>query len=71
MKYRDLNNTLKKKCNQARRKHIGELAQELKEDGNTKPFRKYVKPKQRGTNNLVSLTVGESTLTDDLVLLVV
>ena len=65
IKYRDLNNSLKRKCNQAQRKHIGELAQELKENGNAKPFWKYVKSKQKGTNNLVSLTVDESTLTND------
>ena len=61
-KYRDLNNLLKKKYNQARWKHISELAQKLKEYGNAKPFCKYVKSKQKGTNTLVSLTVAESTL---------
>ena len=60
-----MNNSLKRKCNQARRKHIGELAQELKENGNAKPFWKHAKSKQKGTNNPVSLTVGESSLTDD------
>ena len=54
-----------KKCNEARWKYISELAQKLKENEDPKPFWNYVKSKRKGTNNLVSLKLGQTTITDD------
>ena len=65
-KYRNLNNSLKKPCNLARRSYIRNLAKELKENNNLKPFWSFVTSAREGTNNLVSLLVDGVTLTDDL-----
>ena len=64
-KYRQMNNTIKRKCNEARWNFLNNLASQLVEDENPKPFWNYVKSKRKGTNNLVSLKVGDSILTDD------
>ena len=65
-KYRQLNNSVKRLCNTARWTYIQKLALDLQESENTKPFWNFVKSKRRGTNDLVSLNVNESVLTDDL-----
>lgn len=64
--YRALNNSLKKACNSARRQYVYNIAQDLKTNGNPKSFWSYVKAARKGTNDLVALKVGSSTLTDDL-----
>jgi len=46
--------------------YIKNLAEELKENNNPKPFWSFVKSARKGTNNLVSLLVDGVTLTDDL-----
>ncbi len=61
-----MNNLLKQKCNEARWEHIRNLTRELSENNNPKPFWNFVKSQQKGTNNLVSLKVGDRTLSDDL-----
>ena len=66
IQYRNLNNPVKKECNLARRSYIKNLAEELKENKNPKPFWSFVKSARKGTNNLVSLLVDGVTLTDDL-----
>ena len=62
IQYRNLNNPVKKECNLARRSYIKNLAEELKENKNPKPFWSFVK----SARNLVSLLVDGVTLTDDL-----
>ena len=64
-KYRQLNNSVKKLCNAARWSYIKKLALDLQENDNPKPFWNFVKSKKRGTNNLISLNVDGSVLTDD------
>jgi len=64
-KYRQLNNSVKKLCNTARWSYIKKLALDLQENDNPKPFWPFVKSKRRGTNNLISLNVDGSVLTDD------
>ena len=64
--YRALNNSLKKACNSARRQYVYNITQDLKTNGNPKSFWSYVKAARKGTNDLVALKVGSSTLTDDL-----
>lgn len=64
-KYRRLNNSVKKLCNTARWSYIKKLALDLQENDNPKPFWNFVKSKRRGTNNLISLKVDGSVLTDD------
>ena len=64
-KYRNLNNAVKRECNQARWTYIINMASELDFSGDSKPFWNYVKRKRNGTNNLVSLNVGDEVLTDD------
>ena len=64
-KYRKLNNAVKRGCNQARWTYINNMASELDFSGDSKPFWNYVKRKRNGTNNLVSLNVGDEVLTDD------
>ena len=66
IKYRNLNNSVKKACNLARRSYIKNLAEELKENNNPKPFWSFVKSARKGINNLVSLLVDGVTVTDDL-----
>ena len=66
IKYRNLDNSVKKACNLARRSYIKNLAVELKENNNPKPFWSFVKSARKGTNNFVSLLVDGVTLTDDL-----
>ena len=68
-KYRRLNNSVKKLCNTARWSYIKKLALDLQENDNPKPFWNFVKSKRRGTNNLISLKVDGSVLTDDSILL--
>ena len=41
------------------------MASELDFSGDSEPFWNYVKHKRNGTNNLVSLNVGDEVLTDD------
>ncbi|CAB3998937.1 Hypothetical predicted protein, partial [Paramuricea clavata] len=60
-----MNNNLKRKCNEARWRYITDLAQDLIDDNNPKPFWNFVKSKCKGTNKLISLKVGESVFTDD------
>ena len=64
-KYRKLNNAVKRECNQARWTYINNMASELDFSGDSKPFWNYIKRKRNGTNNLVSLNVGDEVLTDD------
>ena len=64
-KYRKLNNAVKRECNQARWTYINNLASDLNFSVDSKPFWDYVKRKRNGTNNLVSLNVGDEVLTDD------
>ena len=64
-KYRQLNNSVKRLCNTARWSYIKKLALDLQENDNPKPFWNFVKSKRRGTNNLISLNVDGSVLTDD------
>ena len=64
-KYRQLNNSVKRICNTARWSYIKKLALDLQENDSPKPFWNFVKSKRRGTNNLVSLNVDGSVLTDD------
>ena len=63
-KYRKLNNAVKRECNQARWTYINNMASDLNFSGDSKPFWNYVKRKRNGTNNLVSLNVGDEVLTD-------
>lgn len=65
IRYRQMNNNLKRKCNEARWRYITDLAQDLTDNNNPKPFWNFVKSKCKGTNKLISLKVGESVLTDD------
>ena len=62
-KDRQLNKSVKKLCNTARWSYIKKLALDLQD--NPKPFWNFVKSKKRGTNNLISLNVDGSVLTDD------
>ena len=64
-KYRQLNSSVKKLCNSARWSYIKKLALDLQENDNPKPFWNFVKSKRRGTNDLISLNVDGSVLTDD------
>ncbi|CAB4027117.1 Hypothetical predicted protein [Paramuricea clavata] len=68
IRYRQMNNNLKRKCNEARWRYITDLAQDLTDNDNPKPFWNFVKSKCKGTNKLISLKVGESVFTDDQVL---
>ena len=61
-----ISNSVKRLCNTARWTYIQKLALDLQESENPKPFWNFVKSKRRGTNDLVSLNVNESVLTDDL-----
>ena len=63
--YRKINNLLKKKCNAAKWDHLKNLTEDLKENYNTKPFLSYIKSKRKGTKDLVSLKVDNTTITDD------
>ena len=62
-KYRRLNNSVKSLCNTARWASINELASDLNENENPKPFWKSTR---RGTNSLVSLEIDNAVVTDDL-----
>ena len=64
-KYHHLKNSIKRLCNTARWLYIRKLAVDLQENKNPKPFWNFVKSKRRGTNNLISLNVDGSVLTDD------
>ena len=64
-KYRQLNNSVKRLCNTARWSYIEKLALDLQENENPKPFWNFVKSKRRGANNLISLNIDGSVLTDD------
>jgi hypothetical protein len=55
-----------KACNSARQYYITNLAKELNENLNPKPFWNYVKSKRKGTNILTSLEVDGRTFIDDL-----
>ncbi|CAB3990767.1 Hypothetical predicted protein [Paramuricea clavata] len=68
IRYRQMNNNLKRKCNEARWRYITDLAQDLTNNNNPKPFWNFVKSKCKGTNKLISLKVGESVFTDDQVI---
>jgi hypothetical protein len=61
IRYRQMNNNL----NEARWRYITDLAQDLTDNNNPKPFWNFVKSKCKGTNKLISLKVGESVLIDD------
>ncbi|CAB4006244.1 Hypothetical predicted protein [Paramuricea clavata] len=65
IRYRQMNNNLKRKYNEARWRYITDLAQDLTDNNNPKPFWNSVKSKCKGTNKLISLKVGESVFTDD------
>ncbi|CAB4039588.1 Hypothetical predicted protein, partial [Paramuricea clavata] len=65
IRYRQMNNNLKRKCNEARWRYITDSAQDLTDNNNRKPFRNFVKSKCKGTNKLISLKVGKSVFTDD------
>ena len=69
MRYRTLNNTVKKACNRAKRNYINYLADELATNNNPKPFWSFVKSMRKGSNNLVSLNVDGVTLSMILALL--
>ena len=62
MRYRTLNNSVKKACNAAKRNYINNLADELATNNNPKPFWSFVKSMRKGSNNLVSLNVDGVTL---------
>ena len=64
--HRKFNNFLKKACNSATQEYITDLAKELNENLNPKPFWDYVKSKRKGTNILTSQQVDGTTFTDDL-----
>ena len=66
MRYRTLNNSVKKACNAAKRNYINNLAEELATNNNPKPFWSFVKSMRKGSNNLVSLSVDGVTLSNDL-----
>ena len=67
MRYRTLNNSVKKACNAAKRNYINDLADELATNiNNPKPFWSFVKSMRKGSNNLVSLIVDGVTLSNDL-----
>ena len=66
LKYRELNNLLKWKCNEARELSENNLTPELSEDNNPKRFWNFVKSLQKGTTNLISLKVGNLTISDNL-----
>ena len=66
MRYRPLNNSVKKACNAAKRNCINDLAVELATNNNPKPFWSFVKSVRKGSNNLVSLNVDGVTLSNDL-----
>ena len=66
MRYRTLNNSVKKACNEAKRNYINNLADELATNNNPKPFWSFVKSMRKGSNNLVSLNVDGVTLSNDL-----
>ena len=66
MRYRTLNNSVKKACNAAKRNYINDLAVELATNNNPKPFWSFVKSTRKGSNNLVSLNVDGVTLSNDL-----
>ena len=63
--YKKLNNSLKRKCNLARRKYLEDLASTLKTENNPKPFWNYVKCLRKGTNNLVFLKEDNKEVTSD------
>ena len=65
VKYRALNNSLKKKCNLAKWQHLKELADKMKSENNPKPFWNYIKSLRKGTNDLVLLKEGEKVITDE------
>ena len=56
---------VKKLFNTARWSYIKKLALDLQENDNPKPFWNFVKSKRRGTNNLISVKVDGSVLTED------
>jgi len=66
MRYRTLNNSVKKACNAAKRNYINDLAVELATNNNPEPFWSFVKSMRKGSNNLVSLNVDGVTLSNDL-----
>ena len=66
MRYRTLNNSVKKACNAAKRNYINNLAEELATNNNPKPFWNFVKSMRKGSNNLVSFNVDGVTLSNDL-----
>ena len=66
MRYRTLNNSVKKACNAAKRNYINDLADELATNNNPTPFWSFVKSMRKGSNNFVSLNVDGVTLSNDL-----
>ena len=64
-KYQKLNNSVKRLCNTARWSYVKKLALDLQENENPKPFWDFVQSKRRGTNDLISLKVDGSVLTDN------
>lgn len=63
--YRNLNISLKKKCNSAKWNHLKDLANKLKFEKNAKPFWSYINSKRKSTNELVLLKEGNQEETCD------
>ena len=63
--YKKLNAMVKKNCNSVRRKYITDLSEEITHN-NSKPFWRYVNSKQKGTNDLVLLKLGENEITENI-----
>ena len=65
--YKNLNNLVKKKCNEARWRYLDKLANDLNNKDNKKLFWNYVASKRKGTNDLISLKAdGNKVITSDL-----
>ena len=65
--YKNLNNLVKKKCNEARWRYLDKLANDLNNKDNKKLFWNYVASKHKGTNDLISLKAdGNKVITSDL-----
>ena len=65
--YKNLNNLVKKKCNEARWRCLDKLANDFSNMDNKKLFWNYIASKRKGTNDLISLkTDGSKVITSDL-----
>ena len=65
-RHRDMNNSVKKECNAAKRNYINDLADELEANDNPKPFWNFMKSMLKGSNNLVSLNADDVTISNYL-----